>query len=121
MIDWMYYSIQALTLGIAAYLLWETYRSQLVGRTHFIALGVIEAALVVQFITALVLVIPAAGDSKALFFSYLLTAMLVLPIAAVWGSIDRSRWGIGTVAIGCLVASALLLRVNQIWDYQVNV
>ena len=121
MIDWVYYLFQTVTLAIAAWFFWETFRNREVNKLHLGGLGVIEVLLLAQLVMSFFLVIPADGTDKGLFFSYLVTAMLILPIAGFWGAIDRSRWGIGTVAIGCLVAAALMLRVNQIWEMNVNV
>ncbi|GAB3234547.1 hypothetical protein GCM10027447_31770 [Glycomyces halotolerans] len=121
MIEWLYLATQAAALAIAAWFFVDTARSKRVGSANLVGVGVLEVLLLAQLVAAIALVPGAAGDGKALFFSYLVTTILV-PIAAVlWGAIDRSRWGIGTVAASCLVVAALMLRLHQIWEFQIDV
>lgn len=121
MIDWLYYAVQAAALAMSAWFFVETARAVRVGRRHVAGVAALEALLLVQLIASIAIVPGEAGDGKALFFSYLVTTLLV-PIAALfWGSIDRSRWGIGTVAASGLVVAALLLRIHQIWEVQIHV
>jgi hypothetical protein len=119
--EWLYLAVQAACLGLAAWFFVDTARARQVHKAHLAGVGVLEVLLLAQLVTAVALVPGAAGDGKALFFGYLVTALLV-PVAAVfWGSIDTSRWGIGTVAVSFLIVAALTLRLNQIWEYQINV
>lgn len=121
MIEWLYLAVQAAALAIAAWFFVDTARSKEVGRAHVAGIGALEVLLLAQLVTSVFLVPGAAGEGKALFFSYLATALLVPLAALFWGSIDRSRWGIGTVAAACLIVAALMLRVHQIWEYQIDV
>lgn len=120
-IEWLYLAVQAAALASAAWFFVDTARSKEVGRAHVVGVAVLEALLLAQLVTAIALVPGAAGEGKAMLFSYVVTALLVPVAALFWGSIDRSRWGIGTVACACLVVAALMLRVHQIWEYQVDV
>jgi hypothetical protein len=120
-IEWLYLAAQAAALAMSAWFFVETARSQQVGRRHFVGVGVLEAVLLAQLVAGIALVPGEAGGGKALFFSYLVTALLVPVAAAFWGSIDRSRWGIGTVAASGVVVAALLLRIHQIWEFQIHV
>ncbi|MEU5155357.1 hypothetical protein [Glycomyces sp. NPDC021274] len=121
MIEWLYLAVQAAALGMSAWFFVDTARSQLVGRRHFVGVAALEVLLLAQLVVAIAIVPGEAGDGKALFFSYLVTTILVPVAACFWGSIDRSRWGIGTVAASGLIAAALMLRVHQIWELQVHV
>ncbi len=120
-IEWLYLAVQATALALAAWFFVDTARSKEVGRANVVGVAVLEALLLAQLVTSIVLASGAAGDGKAMLFSYIVTALLVPVAALFWGSIDRSRWGIGTVALSCLIVAALMLRVHQIWEYQVNV
>jgi hypothetical protein len=120
-IEWLYLAVQAAALASAAWFFVDTARSKEVGLANVIGIGVLEVLLLVQLVTSIIVVPAADGDGKALFFSYLVTALLIPVAALFWGSIDRSRWGIGTVAASCLIVAALMLRIHQIWEYQVNV
>ena len=121
MIEWLYLVAQGAALAMAAWFFVDTARSKEVGRVHLVGVGVLEAVLLAQLVAGIAVVPGAGGDGKALFFSYLVTTLLVPVAAAFWGSIDRSRWGIGTVAASGLIVAALLVRVNQIWEFQINV
>jgi xanthine/uracil/vitamin C permease (AzgA family) len=50
-----------------------------------------------------------------LFFGYLLTAVLVLPLAVAWAASEKSRWGMGVLFVGCVTEIALIERVLQVW------
>lgn len=56
----------------------------------------VEAALVAQGVVALVLVLRgrAVADPWT-FWGYLVTAVCLLPVAAVWAMADRTRWRLG--------------------------
>ena len=121
MIEWLYLATQAAALAMAAWFFVDTARSRRVGPAHLVGVGVLEALVLAQLVVAIVLVPGAGGGGKALFFSYLVTTLLVPGAAAFWGSIDRSRWGIGTLAASGLIVAALMLRVHQIWEFQIDV
>ncbi|GAA2696644.1 MULTISPECIES: hypothetical protein [Actinosynnema] len=79
--------------------------------------GLQEVALLAQTVIGAVLL---AGDgheavSGATFFGYLLTALLLLPLAGFWSIVDRSRWGASVLAVGCLTTAVMVVRLNQIW------
>lgn len=121
MIEWLYLAVQAAALAMAAWFFVDTARSRQVGRRHFVGVAALEVLLLVQLTTSIAIVPGEAGGGKALFFSYLVTTILVPIAASFWGSIDRSRWGIGTVAASGLVVAALMLRLHQIWELQIHV
>ncbi|THV30082.1 hypothetical protein [Glycomyces paridis] len=121
MIEWLYLVVQAAALAMGAWFFIETARSQRVGRRHFVGVGVLEALLLAQLAVSIAIVPGEAGGGKALFFSYLVTTLLVPVAGCFWGSIDRSRWGIGTVAASGLIVAALMLRIHQIWEFQIHV
>ncbi|GAB3656184.1 hypothetical protein [Glycomyces tarimensis] len=121
MIEWLYLAVQAAALALAAWFFVDTARSKRLGLVNVVGIGVLEVLLLAQLIASIVLVPGAAGEGKALFFSYLVTTMLVPVAALLWGAIDRSRWGMGTVAVSCLIVAALMLRIHQIWEFQIDV
>jgi hypothetical protein len=120
-IDWLYLAVQAAALALSAWFFVDTARSQLVAGRHLVGVAVLELLLLLQLAVSIAIVPGEAGGGKALFFSYLVTTILVPVAASFWGSIDRSRWGIGTVAASGLIVAALMLRVHQIWELQVHV
>jgi hypothetical protein len=53
--------------------------------------------------------------SGVLFVAYLVGALIVLPVGALWAMAESSRWGAGALAIACLVIPVLELRLHDIW------
>ncbi|WP_025273000.1 hypothetical protein [Haloglycomyces albus] len=121
MIDWLYYCALGVTGILTVWFLVDTARWARPGLAHAIGIGVLEIALLAVIIGGFTQVPSAPGDGKALFFSYLVVAALTPVAAFLWGRIDRSRWGIGTVAIAPVVVAALLLRCDQMWEMSINV
>ncbi|MQM27421.1 hypothetical protein [Glycomyces albidus] len=121
MIEWLYLAAQGVALAMSAWFFVDTARSRQVGRRHFVGVAVLVAFLLAQLVAGIAIVPGEPGTGKGLFFSYLVTAVLVPVAASFWGSIDRSRWGIGTVAASGVVVAALMLRIHQIWEFQIHV
>lgn len=87
------------------------------GVIHLLALAVLEVGLLVLVVFAVAQL--AQGERPAggmpVFVLYLIGSLLVLPIGAVWGFMDRSRWSSTVVAVACLVVPVLIVRMNQVW------
>lgn len=86
------------------------------GRIHLGALAVLELGLLAQLVVAVVLLVQGGRPtSMVTFILYLLGSLVVLPIGAVWGLMDRSRWSSAVVGVACLVVPVLIVRMNQVW------
>jgi hypothetical protein len=82
----------------------------------FWGLAVVEVALVVQSMAGFVALARTSRPVNGVTFgAYLVSIVLVLPIATVWGVSDRTRWGTGVLAVGCFTVVVLLARLVQIW------
>ena len=78
--------------------------------------GVVELALVAQLVVGIVQLAGTDRDvSGALFVAYLVGALIILPVGALWALAESSRWGAGALAIACLVIPVLELRLHDIW------
>jgi hypothetical protein len=88
-----------------------------VGLVQLVGLGIGEAALAVQVVLAIVKLADGqrAHGGMAVFIGYLAGSLLILPVAALWGLGDRSRWGSGVVLVGYLVIAVLTVRMQQVW------
>jgi hypothetical protein len=79
-------------------------------------LGVVEVALIGQLVVGIVQLVGTDRDVSGPFFvGYLIGALLVLPIGALWALAESSRWGAGALAIACVVVPVLELRLYEIW------
>lgn len=79
-------------------------------------LGVVEVALIGQLVVGVVQLVGTDRDVSGPFFvGYLIGALLVLPLGALWALAESSRWGAGALAIACVVIPVLELRLYEIW------
>jgi hypothetical protein len=76
----------------------------------------LEAGLLVQAVTGVIAMLGTDRDlDRATFVGYLLGAVVVLPLGAVWSVAERSRWGAGVLTITCLSVPVMILRLDQLW------
>ena len=79
------------------------------------ATGVV-ALLLVQAVVAGVLLVRGDGSvSAGLFWAYVVTQVLVLPLAALWAFAERTRWSSVVLAVAALTVAFLEYRLVQIW------
>lgn len=53
------------------------------------------------------------------FWVYLVSALLLPPLAIGWGLIDRSRWATIVLGVVCLAVAVMVYRMGQIWFVQI--
>ena len=85
------------------------------------ATALVTVLLVVQVVISLLA--PAFGNtatgSALEFWVYLVTALIIPPLAIVWGLVDRTRWSTAILGVACLAVAVMLYRMYQIWFVQV--
>lgn len=110
------YGVGAASLLVAAWAGWMTVRDRLVDNPLFYAVSVVEVALVAQLVGGCVALARTDREVDGVtFVAYLLTSAVVPPAAVLWGIAEKSRWGVGVVAVGMLTVAALSLRLLDIW------
>jgi RsiW-degrading membrane proteinase PrsW (M82 family) len=76
--------------------------------------------LIVQVVLAIVG--PAFGNAPSgnpyEFWAYLVSAVIIPPVAILWALIERSRWTTVVVGIACLSIAIMLYRMEIIWTVQ---
>ncbi|MFL6123428.1 hypothetical protein [Actinophytocola sp.] len=80
-------------------------------------LVLLEVGLLAQLVVGIVEL--ATGDraiETATFIGYLVTTVLVLPVAGFWALLERTRWGPVVMVVGCLTIPVLIIRLRQVWD-----
>lgn len=86
------------------------------GTPHVWAAAVLELALLVQLLVAVVqLVRGERPEELVTFLAYLAVSVLVLPIAVLWVAGERNRWGSAVLGVAGLVVVILVLRLQQVW------
>ncbi|WP_053616375.1 hypothetical protein [Nocardiopsis sp. NRRL B-16309] len=117
MVDWLTMTIQMAALGMAGWCLVSTFRDQPMVVPHLVGVAVLWLLVIGQ---AVVSVVAIAGgdrpDQTAMFVSYLATVVLLPPACAVWGFMERSKWGPAVIAFACLVLPVLMVRLEQLWN-----
>ncbi|WCN80580.1 MULTISPECIES: hypothetical protein [unclassified Micromonospora] len=106
-----------LSLLVAAWALVATVRHRPPDRVQFIGLAILELALLVLSVLALVAV--GGGDrpgEPGAFFGYLVTLVCLPPLAWVLARMEPTRWGSAIVCAVCLVAPVVVVRLQQTWE-----
>lgn len=77
----------------------------------------IEVLLLVQLVVSLAA--PAFGNnptgSLLEFYLYLVSAIVLLPLAGVWALIERNRWSTVILGVACLSIAIMVYRMDAIW------
>ncbi|GAA4728780.1 hypothetical protein GCM10023216_20210 [Isoptericola chiayiensis] len=105
----------ALCLALAGWAAWFALRDRAVVLRQLFAAGAVEAVLVVQAVVAGVLQAGGHAVDGPLFWGYLLTAALLLPLAAVWAFAERTRWSSVVLLVAALTVAFLQWRLWIIW------
>ena len=83
----------------------------------YCGLVLLELGLLAQLVAGIV---KLSTDDRAVetatFIGYLVTTVLVLPIAGFWALLERTRWGPVVMVVGCLTIPVLIVRLGQVWD-----
>ncbi|MGW3854348.1 hypothetical protein [Micromonospora arida] len=106
-----------LSLLVAVWALVAALRHRPPDRVQFVGLAVLEVALLVLSVLALVAV--GGGDrpgEPGAFFGYLVTLVCLPPLAWVLARMEPTRWGSAIVCAVCLVAPVVVVRLQQTWE-----
>jgi len=104
-------------LVVAGWALWFVVRDRPVILKQLLAAAVVEAVLVVQAVVAGVQqVTQGRAVDGPLFWGYLITAAIVLPIAAAWAFAERTKWSSVVLLVAAVTVAFLQWRLWQIWE-----
>ena len=108
--------VAALCAALAAWATWFVVKDRAVVLRQLWGAAVVEGALLVQ---AVVLgVLQATGDVEVdgvLLWGYVVTQLVILPVAALWAFAERTRWSSVVLLVAAATVAFLELRVVQIW------
>lgn len=109
--------VGVLCLALAGWAAWFVVADRAVVLRQLWGAAVVEAALVLQAVVAgIVLLVGDHDVDAALFWGYVVTQLIVLPIAAAWAFAERSRWSSVVLLVAALTVAFLELRLWQIWE-----
>lgn len=81
-----------------------------------IATGVLLLALVVQLVVCIIAVATGGtATDPVLFFGYLITAIVLVPLAGFWAFAELTRWGPIVLVAAALTVIIMEARVEQLW------
>jgi hypothetical protein len=60
---------------------------------------------------------PPSGNPYE-FWAYLISAVIIPPVAVLWALVERSRWSTVVVGVACLAIAVMLYRMQIIWTVQ---
>jgi hypothetical protein len=79
--------------------------------------AVVEGLLLVQGVVLAVLgATGTAPSDPVLLWGYYVTALVILPVAALWAFAERTRWSSVVLAVAALTVAFLEWRLWQIWN-----
>lgn len=107
-------AVGALALG--AWAGWRAVLDRPVILRQLVAGGVVEALMLVEVVVAAVSSATGAGPADPwTFWGYLLTTLVVLPVAAAWSFAERTRWSSVVLLVAALTVAFLHVRLVQVW------
>ncbi|GAB2474297.1 hypothetical protein [Xylanimonas ulmi] len=107
----------ALCLALAAWALVFVVRDRAVVLRQLFGAAAVEAVLIVQAVVAGVKQAAGGHDVDGpLFWGYVATALVLLPIAAAWAFAERTKWSSVVLLVAALTVGFLTLRMWQIWE-----
>jgi hypothetical protein len=84
------------------------------------SLLLVELLLLAQLVVAVVA--PLVGNEPTgnlvEYYVYLVSAILIPPLAVLWGLVERSRWSTVVLGIAALAVAVMVWRMNVIWFVQ---
>ena len=89
-------------------------------RPNDVTLGavlLVELLLLAQLVIALIA--PGLGNhpvgSVPLFYVYLISGLLIPPLAVFWALIERTRWSTVVLGVAAFAIAVMVVRMAQIW------
>lgn len=108
--------IMSLAGVLSLWALWFIIRNRAVILRQLWGAAVVEAALLAQLVVSAVLMSDAERQIDPItLWGYLITVLLILPIAAVWAFAERTRWSSVVLMVASWTVIFLELRLLQIW------
>jgi len=109
-------AVIVVSLALAVWALVLVILDRPVGTALLVAVGVLECLVVALLVVGLVQMVGTDRTmERATFVGYLVAAVLIPPIAAVWSLGERTRYGTTVLLVALLVMPVMVLRIQQVW------
>jgi len=114
---WLGTAVTIAGLLVAVWCLVPVLRDRAVDASHWAALGILQALVTAEVVTAIVHLARGAHPHQYVtFIGYAVALFLVPPLAMLLARLEPTRWGALIVTVGAVVVPVLILRVNQLWS-----
>lgn len=108
--------VAAAAVLLGAWAAWFVVRDRAVILRQLWGGAVVEGLLVVQAVVAgVVSATSHAPAEPAVFWTYVVTQLILLPLAAAWAFAERTRWSSVVLLVAALTVAFLQLRLDQTW------
>lgn len=109
-------AVAAAALALAVWAAWRTITDRPVILRQLLAGAVVEVLLLAEVVVAVVFVAQGRGtDDAVTFWGYLITSLVLLPVAAAWAFAERTRWSSAVLLVATVTVAFLQLRLVQVW------
>lgn len=82
--------------------------------------ALVEVLLVIQLVVAIAA--PAVGNPPSgnlvEYYAYLLSGLVIPPLAIFWALVERTRWSTIILGASCLAIAIMVYRMDVIWNVQ---
>jgi hypothetical protein len=86
-------------------------------RLQLAGVVLVELGLLVQEAVAVNRMVQGDRPAEmALFVGYLVASLVILPLGAWLGLLERTRWGTAIIGFAFLVVPVLVVRLQRIWE-----
>lgn len=114
--SWVYGVVLLLCAAAAVLLVVDLIRDRAAQDPHFVALAVIEVALIVQLVWGCIALAGTERDVDGLtFVSYLVSTVLAPVVGALFSLAERSRVGTTILLLAVATVAGLEVRLWDIW------
>jgi hypothetical protein len=102
--------------GVAGWTAAPALRNRWLDRSHLVGLALLQALLLVQAGIAVARLVGGGRPAEyGTFVGYLITSVIILPLAVLLAFLERTRWGSVVITVAGLVAAVVTLRLQQVW------
>lgn len=105
----------ALCVALGGWAAWFVVKDRAVILNQLWGGAIVEGVLIAQAITAAIRSATDAPPDPLLFWGYMATALVILPVAAAWAFAERTRWSSVVLLVAALTVAFLDYRLWQIW------
>lgn len=115
MISGLAYSLLAAGLLLAAWTGWQAWRRRPTNEAQMASALVLEVALLVQAVLALLRISGAGLAEPVTFIAYAVGVLIPVPVGFQLARLERTHWGSLSLTFTAVVVAVMNLRLLSLW------